>query len=256
MEESSRRMRTILALPILVLAASLTAGAVAADDHLVPEDNQFTRAALPNGQGSLAPYYGKVLELLGGAYAREVRARVIVMPSYGTEHAIGIAQNGDAYEMFHLSLAANIWRYEMLQQAKAVDVTRLPAGPAQDMQRIIAEMQRGIPDDYHDITVTDCRAPLPPALARQVIESWEKLLLRTRYTPARQVGRDGTDYHFSMPNETQQLAGKAWDPPPDSDIGRLVAITANMKAWCAARDETVLAQMQTQARNLVARLQN
>ena len=247
-------MRTIRALGFLLLTAGLC-GPAAADDHLVPEDNQFTRAALPNGQSSLAPYYGKVLELLGGAYGREVRARVVVMPSYGTEHAIGITQHGDAYEIFHLALSANVWRYEMVQQAKSVDLSGLPANGAAEMKKMITEMQQSIPDDYHDIKVAACRAPLPPALARQIIEAWEKLLLQTRYTPARTVGRDGTDYHFSMPNETQQISGKAWDPPPATDIGRLVAITTSMKTLCATRDDKVLAQLQTQARDLVARLQ-
>ena len=100
---------------LLLIALTLCAPPALAVEHLVPEANQFTRAALPNGEGSLAPYYDMVISLLGDAYTRDVRARVIAMPSYAPEYVVGLRERDGAFVIFHLSLETNVWRYDMLK---------------------------------------------------------------------------------------------------------------------------------------------
>src|SRR5688500_6685036 len=91
-------------LPLLFL---LYAPLALADEHLVAEENQFTRANLPNGQGSLAPYYDRVLTLLGAAFTPQVRARVIAMPSDAPEYAVGIREREGAFSIFHIGPKTN-----------------------------------------------------------------------------------------------------------------------------------------------------
>ena len=238
----------------LLIALLFCAPPALADEHLVPEDNQFTRAALPNGEGSLAPYYEMVLKVLKDAYTEDVRARVIVMPSYGPEYAIGISEKNGRYSVFQLALDAQVWRYEMLQGAKSVDTSQFDPSVVKEFQQAIAEMEKSLPKKFEDIGVKRCEAAVPAPLGKNIVGIWKAMLLQTRSTPERTVGRDGTDYHFSMPDETQQLSGKAWEPPTESIAGGLVRIVDTMKNFCATEDTRLVAQMQTQIDTLRARL--
>jgi hypothetical protein len=238
----------------VLCAALLCAAPALADDHLVPEDNQYTRAALPNGEGSLAPYYEMVLKVLHDAYIPEVRARVIVMPSYGPEYALGVTEKNGRFAVFQLALDAQVWRYEMVRGAKAVDTSVLDPSVVKEFQAVIAEMEKALPKKFEDIGVKRCEVALPAQLGRDIVGAWKAMLLRTRFTPERTVGRDGTDYHFSMPDETQQLSGKAWDPPIQSEAGRLVALVGTMKELCTTEDASLIAELQRDLTALKTRI--
>jgi hypothetical protein len=238
----------------LLLALLLCPPPVLADEHLVPEDNQFTRAALPNGESSLAPYYEMVLKVLHDAYTPEVQARVIVMPSYGPEYAVGITETNGRYAVFQLSGDAQVWRYEMLRGAKGVDTSGFDESVQKDFRAAVAELEKSLPKKFDDIMVKRCEFAVPAQLGKNIVGVWKAALLQTRVTPERTVGRDGTDYHFSMPDETQQLSGKAWEPPTESDAGRLVRIVDTMTNLCKTEDKNLMAQLQPQVDALQARL--
>jgi hypothetical protein len=238
----------------LLLAVLFCAPPALADEHLVPEDNQFTRAALPNGEGSLAPYYEMVLKVLHDAYTPDVQARVIVMPSYGPEYAVGISEKNGRYTVFQLGLDAQVWRYEMVRGAKNIDTSAFDPSVVKEFQAAIAELEKTLPSKFEDIKVKRCEIAVPAQLGKNLVGVWKAMLLQTRITPERTVGRDGTDYHFSMPDETQQLSGKAWEPPTESDAGRLVRIVDTMKNLCATEDAGLVAQLQPQVDALQARL--
>ena len=238
-------------LPLLLL---LHAPLALADEHLVPEENQFTRANLPNGQGSLAPYYDRVLTLLGEAFTPEVRARVIAMPSDAPEYAVGIREREGAFSIFHIGLKTNIWSYETLKDVQDLnlDDVRRTLGP--DIANAIAELKASVPADFRDVAKESCEFPIEAGLAERILGVWNKMLLATHFSPAREVGPAGSDYHFSMRGERQHLSGKAWEPPITSDAGMLVAIAQSMKNVCVAGDANRLTDLRRQVDALTVRL--
>ena len=239
---------------LLLIALTLSAPLALADEHLVPEANQFTRATLPNGEGSLAPYYDMVLSLLGDSYTRDVRARVIAMPSYAPEYAVGIRERDGAYAIFRLGLDTNVWRYKMLESLKKVNPSVFDESIVQGLDDTIAQLEELLPEDFQDVGVERCEIAIEPEFGKDILSVWHTMLLQTRYAPSRNVGQDGTDYHFSMPGSAQYLSGKAWEPPLDSDAGRLVSIAETMKNLCITGDANLLRQLRPQVDDMLARL--
>ena len=225
-----------------------------AAEHLVPEDNEFTRADLSEGAISLAPYYTMVVTALEGAFAPDVRARVIVMPSFTPEYAVGIKVNEDRYTIFHLGLDAQLWRYETLKSLEEVNPAFLGDSAAEDLNDTIAELRSALPEDFRDVGIEACEIEIAPALGSTIMRIWNTMLLQTRYAETGNFGRDGTDYHFSMVGGGQLLAGKVWEPPPDSKTGRLVSIAATMKNLCLTGDTNLIGQLQPQLDALLTQL--
>jgi hypothetical protein len=226
----------------LAILFALYAPLAFADEHLVPEDNQFTRAALPNGQGSLAPYYEMVLALMGQAYTPDVRVRVIAMPADSPEYAIGVREKDGAYSIFHLALKTNIWKYETLKDVKDLDLADVARSLGPDIANAIAEMKASVPADFRDVETVSCETPVDAALGARIVDLWHRMLLRTRFAPSRDLGPAGTDYHFSMRGTGQSLSGKAWEPPPESEAGRFVGITRTMRDVCVTGDARIVEQ--------------
>jgi hypothetical protein len=238
----------------LPLLLALYAPLALADEHLVPEDNQFTRAALPNGQGSLAPYYEMVLSLMGQAYTPDVRARVVVMPADIPEYAVGIRERDGAYSVFHVGLKAQMWKYETLKDVKDLDLDEVARAVGQEIADAIAEMKATLPADFRDVGTDSCEFPVDVTLGVRLVEAFQRTLLRTRYDPSRNLGPAGTDYHFSMRGTGQSLSGKAWDPPPESEAGRLVGIVKTMKDLCVTNDARLLDQLRPQVNDTLRAL--
>ena len=72
------------------LAALILISPSQANEHLEPEYSQFARAGLPPSATSLRPYHEIVISVLDGAFEPDVTARLIAMPSYTPEYALGI----------------------------------------------------------------------------------------------------------------------------------------------------------------------
>jgi len=242
-------LRTACKLVVLLAATPL-----AAQEHLVPEDSQFTRADLPPNATLLAPYHDMILTVLKDAFAEDVRARLIAMPSYSPEYALGLKERDGDWSIFHFQSEVQLWSYENLRMLRDIPADLMPsqAGAINDA---IAGYEAGLPADYHDVgTGAACETQIPAALGEDLLDLWTALLLGTRYGDIPNLGRDGTDYHFSMTAEHGLMAGKAWEPAPESATGAMVSITETMRNLCFTGDGNLQAQLQPQIESLLARL--
>jgi hypothetical protein len=235
-----------LILPLTLFAALILIAPSHANEHLEPEYSQFARAGLPPSATSLRPYHEVVITVLQGAFAPDVRARLVAMPSFTPEYALGIKENGGSYKIFHLASQSQLWSYENLKTLREIqDAGGLP-GQETNIADAIAEYESRLPDDYHDVETSYCEFDIPSELAEDLLAVWEKLLLETRYGDQAPVGPDGTDYHFSMAASGVVMAGKVWDPDPQSKTGAMVSITETMKNLCLTADQNLLAQLEPQ----------
>ncbi len=217
-----------------------------ANEHLEPEYSQFARAGLPPSATSLRPYHEIVIAVLDGAFEADVRARLIAMPSFTPEYALGIREADGQHKIFHLASQAQLWSYENLKTLREiVEAGGLPGQDA-NIAEAIAEYESRLPDDYRDVETSYCEFEIQSELADDLLAIWENILLETRYGDQAPVGRDGTDYHFSMRASGVVMAGKVWSPDPQSKTGALVSITETMKNLCLTADQNLLAQLQPQ----------
>jgi hypothetical protein len=245
-------MKSRQVLPFL-LALALVNGAQA-NEHLRPEDSQFTRASLPPGATLLAPYHAMIIDVLAGAFEQDVRARLIAMPSFTPEYALGIRETNGIFKIFHLSSKSQLWSYENLRLLRDLARDNLIPGEAGHIAEAIAQYEAELPDDYHDVETTYCEFEIPAALGRDILMVWERLLLETRYGDQAALGRDGIDYHFSMRADGMLMGGKVWEPDPESKTGTMVSMTETMKNICDTGDRNLLAQLEPQVADMLVRL--
>lgn len=228
------------------LAALILIAPSHANEHLEPEYSQFARAGLPPSATSLRPYHEIVITVLDGAFDADVRARLIAMPSFTPEYAMGIRETEGNYKIFHLVSESQLWSYENLKTLR--EIAEAGGFPGQDanLAEAIAEYETQLPDDYHDVETNYCEIEIPSRLAEDLLAIWEGILLETRYGDQEPVGPDGTDYHFSMLANGVVMAGKVWSPDPQSKTGAMVSITETMKNLCLTGDQNLLAQLEPQ----------
>lgn len=228
------------------LAALILFTPTHANEHLEPEYSQFARAGLPPSATSLRPYHEIVIAVLQGAFDADVRARLIAMPSFTPEYALGIRENQGGYKIFHLASQSQLWSYENLKTLREIQEAGGLPGQDANIAEAIAEYESRLPEDFHDVETSYCEFEIPPGLAEDLLSVWERLLLETRYGDQAPVGRDGTDYHFSMLANGVVMAGKVWSPDPQSKTGAMVSITETMKNLCLTADQNLLAQLEPQ----------
>ncbi|MEY4879712.1 MAG: hypothetical protein RJB62_1181 [Pseudomonadota bacterium] len=242
------------ALRLIVIVGTLAASPLSATEHFVPEDSQFTRADLPEHATSLAPYHEMVISVLRDAFTDDVRARLIGLPSFTPEYALGIRERNGVYSIFHLQSQAQLWSYENLRMLEELPADYAP-GHESEIADAIAEYHSELPGDYHDVqTGARCEVTITPALGARLVELWKKMLLETHYGDTIALGPDGTDYHFSMTADGQLMAGKVWNPPPESKTGAMISITETMRNLCFTGDGNLLAQLEPQIDALEAQL--
>jgi hypothetical protein len=217
-----------------------------ANEHLEPEYSQFARAGLPPNATSLRPYHEIVITVLEGAFDADVRARLIAMPSYTPEYAVGIRETNDRHKIFHLASQSQLWSYENLKTLRAIAEAGGLPGQDTNIAEAIAEYEARLPGDYHDVETNYCEIDIASELAEDLLVVWERILLETRYGDQEPVGPDGTDYHFSMSASGVIMAGKVWSPNPQSKTGAMVSITETMKNLCLTADQNLLAQLEPQ----------
>ena len=237
----------------LSLAAFLCAASSHANEYLWPEDSQFTRASLPPNATLLAPYHAMIIEVLAGAFEQDVRARLVAMPSFTPEYAVGLKEANGSYKVFHLASMSQLWSYENLRMLRELEASGALPQQQEPLAEAIAEYEALLPDDYHDVETSYCEIDIPAALGRDLMTVWEKLLLETRYGERPDLGRDGTDYHFSMRANGRNMAGKVWEPDPQSKTGAMVSITESMKTLCLTGDRNLLAQLEPQVSAMLSR---
>ncbi|TWB06236.1 hypothetical protein [Bradyrhizobium stylosanthis] len=238
-------------------------------DHLMPE------GSILSGGSSLfmRKYEELIVDVLVDGYARDVTLRAVVLPSFSTEHLVGLRSanvaEGASHRVFYLRPTIQLWNYELLNmmQTGAIGILK-GSNPKDDVSKLQAEeierLRSRLPANPKDVALTRCEKPLDAAVAQQVSAAWIGVLLETRYLPADHTdGRDGVTYHFSafqsevLTGQTVSpprfLAGEAWSPPDDSKPGRLAELAETLVRYCDGKAEAT--ELERQAEALAKRLE-
>ncbi|MGD0142089.1 MAG: hypothetical protein ABSC92_02920 [Rhizomicrobium sp.] len=226
---------------ILILCVAALFGfplAAQAETHLIPEDSIYSPMM------DYQPGYMRLeMQVFAPAFTDDVRARVIVEPSFSEEFAVGVREQDGTYKLFYYAAPQHLWDYSVLELMKRGEITSSKDGKSITADEI-AKLQSSLPVDPSSIKLTQCEIPVQPQLAQSLIGVWRTLLLQTHYDENAQLGVDGDTYHFSMRNGYQDLSGKVWSPPDATDIGMLIAIVYSVKKACGTTDSRLFNDLQ------------
>ena len=89
--------------------------------------------------------------MLDGAFDPDVSARLIAMPSYTPEYALGIRETEGSYKIFHLASQAQLWSYENLKTLREIAEAGGFPGQDENLADAIAEYESLLPEDHHDV---------------------------------------------------------------------------------------------------------
>jgi len=173
-----------------------------------------------------AGYYELVGTAMHEAFDDNVRVRVLSDSMFAPQAAFGVKEDHGKYKLFGL---------------------------------VARERMRDKP-----VPVKRCEAAIDAPLALRVVQVWKSSLLAARYRqPGEEtvVNSDGTEFHFSMRDGGQELAGQAWgldskasDVIPNTNTAALIGIVATMFNACLAYDATLKWLLDQQVSQLQARL--
>ena len=227
----------------LLLAVMLCAAPTGASDRLDPEDSDFAI------KSDWARHYDTiVLAVLKPILAPDVRIRMIAVPSFRAEYAVGLAGGNGNWRIVGVEPAIHLWMYEVM-----------------DKDTLAA---KGIPSDWHDVAVTQCDQAIAAPLAERLLNLWKTMLENSGYPKAPplhltpdgklpletvSIREDGDVFHFAMARYPDMTA-KAWSPAPDTAPGMLVAIADTMRDYCKRKDGRLLDRLESQIGNLEDRL--
>ncbi|MGA7711600.1 MAG: hypothetical protein WCA81_06845 [Rhizomicrobium sp.] len=212
-----------------VLVAAVCAGAAHAQsmsaDHLWPEQSYFEIA--PYAGTTKSPtqrHYDLLMAVLELAFREpNTRMRMIEMPLSGPDSATGIRTNADG------KLAIFSVKSEL------------------DLEKLVTSS--GPTPDPHDVKVDRCEIPIDPALAKKITNVWWAMLLRTRYyQPNEESIFEGEgEYHFyaeqAFGDFGRELEGWTWAVKPETKVGALIGIVADMRQYCIIKDSASLLKL-------------
>jgi hypothetical protein len=205
-----------------------------AEDHLEPEGTIL-------GGGFIDSKYDTALrEALGEMFESDIAARMIAMPAFFPEYAVGLRKAGFAketgYRVFALALTEKL---ESIEPVTIDNSGRLLA-PSFPWKRKLARCETSISDE----------------LGSRITEVWRKMLMRTRYSALYTAGTDGARYDFSMDvRGLGPISGKVWLPDRNSSTGALVALANEMYGICAKKKDASMEQLEKNTAELEHRLQ-
>ncbi|HWA03882.1 MAG TPA: hypothetical protein VG819_10170 [Rhizomicrobium sp.] len=236
-------------LPATIVAGMLFVASARAENHLVPEVSSYMPlATFQSGYMTLD------MKVFAEAFSDDVKARVVVEPSFSHEFAVGVREAAGKYYLIYFEAPEQIWKYVVLEEMKKGDVTVTQGGKSTTADEI-AKLEKSLPPDVATIKLDKHELEIGRDLAEALLEDWRELLLQTHYDRDVDFGLDGDFYHFSMTVDRQDLAGRVWSPPRDTDIGRLVEIVYAIRDICSGKKGTSLNDIRSQALDLNSRLQ-
>lgn len=219
---------------MLALAAMVQAIPALAADVLEP--------ASPRAVTHFAGYEEVVQYAFRDAYRQDVRIRMIEIPSFVPELAIGVKEDNGKYSIFGIRPEISLWH---VVDEKGSTVDKLPT--------TIREVQTAI--DRNDIKFKRCDAAIDSNLALRLIAVWREMLARARKPPRPELALDGTDFNFAMRSGDRDIAAKTWSPDPSTPPGMLVRIAETMTSLCKLKYENLSALLDHQVDALSQRLQ-
>lgn len=206
-------------------------------DHLEPP-RSYDDVAVIGG------YYGLLNDRFREMDAPDVRVRLLVVPSFSPEWAIGIRHADGAFRIVYLTPATQLWRFpatEMLERGTVEYIgnlgeEELPDGEARRERTddIVRDRRAALPATPQKVPLFRCEQPVGADLARRIEGLWRAMLRGVRPPENLLLGTDGVTYHFSMEADEGDLSGEIWSPPEGSTTGLLVAVAERMRAYCKA----------------------
>lgn len=229
-----------LLVALLIAPALARAQPAPREDHLEPE------TSVVGGTAFLSSYDALLSDLLHDAYNLDVEVRMLAIPSFSPEYAVGLRDGktvgkgdfkattrGAPYRIFVLSPSAKIWTYESIAALKRGQEKAFDWNGNSRQKEAIAREEAKVPADPHDLKIDRCDAAISDGLGDRIVRLWGKVALATHYSAQYSNGLDGISYHFSaVVSKAGLLAGQVWSPPRDSVTGTLVALADTMRAVC------------------------
>ncbi|OAI44331.1 hypothetical protein AYO42_00870 [Rhizomicrobium sp. SCGC AG-212-E05] len=243
-------MRSVFLIAVTsILILAVTAPAIAEpakpESYLEPERSQY------GGDLFMSGYDDLVLSVLKEAFAQDVAVRMVAVPSFVPEFAVGLKGTPGNYRVFSLRPKVQLWGYETLRMMKDGSL-RTVVG---DAQKQLSDLQSTLPADPRAVPVISCQTSINTQLGGRIATVWEKMLRKTRFPPpSAMMGVDGADYHFSMRSNLQYLAGRTWSPDQNSATGLLVGIGMAMNDYCAKKGGGSSMHLEQQLAQLEKRL--
>jgi hypothetical protein len=253
---------------LLILVAALLASPAVAQQRWQPEDHLEPEHSVLGGAGFLSGYDALVRDLLHQAYDPSVQVRMVAMPSFVPEYAVGLrggkklgkgaftaTTRGAPYRIFVLSPEVQIWTYESIASLHRGQQHALGKEGAALQKQAIARLQSRVPADPHNVKITRCEVGISDGLGDRIVKAWEMVLLSTRYSAQYPGGADGVSYHFSgFVPKAGMLDGQVWTPPRDTATGTLVTLADTMRAICEKKNGATEAQLEKVTAELEQRL--
>lgn len=227
----------------LVLALGLLAGPALAADHLYPEPSFFA------GDLFMPEYPQEVARTLQGVMDRDVVLRMIELPSFVPEHAVGVRKVIGHYEIFSVAAAEQVWNYEG-RHSDAGKIIVKPDGNL-DYSQVNMNVQPGKWE--FKIPLNRCSVAISDATADLLSKLWERALLQTRFDESQDFGADGTVFHFAMRKGYSFMAGQAWTPRGPLVSG-LAKVGYAMQEYCDSKSPAKLQALTAQASDLLKKM--
>jgi hypothetical protein len=248
------RPAAILLATLLLIRPTMAQSPPRAEDHLEPE------ASILGGDAFMSGYESLVQRTLKDAYGSDVVVRMVALPSFAPEYAVGLASKAQAgkaapYRIIAANPAVSMWTYVSIAMLKNGGVKILGDQNQKAQREEIARLEASVPRDPDDMKVNHCQADIADALAGRIVDVWRKMLLHTRYSVHNGNGLDGTTYHFGIAAPgTGQLAGKVWSPERETATGAFVQLADTMRAICQKENGASEAQLEKLVAELEQRL--
>jgi hypothetical protein len=215
----------ILRILIAVLFAASGVSSVAAQDRLRP---------VTHGDEISDRYQADIRSAFREAFAGDVRARVVFLPSFALEEAIGLRERNGTYELFALAATQQIWGYSTARMLRSgeeglTDDDGKNLGPAE-----AARIDANLPPKPEDLPLQRCAVALDAAPAEAILGAWRVMLDQVQPTDGPELGLDGNTYIFAMPAPGGERSGEAWSPRKGSHVYRLTELATAMRSYCRA----------------------
>lgn len=216
----------ILRILLAVALVAGSAGSAAAQDRLRPEASDLPEVSIQ--------YRANIRSAFHEAFAEDVQARMLLLPSFAVEEAIGLRKRNGTYELFGLTATQQIWGYSTLAMLRSGEEGMMSDDGKDLGAEEAVRIEKSLPAKPEDLPLQRCAVPLDPAPAEAILRAWRTMLDEVRPTDGPELGLDGESYTFSMPGPGGERSGEAWSPRKGSRVYRLTELAAAMRSYCRA----------------------
>ncbi len=228
---------------IALIFSAILSGPTMAADHLYPEPSIY------GGNLFFPDYDQDVVGVFPDALNDDVVLRMIFVPSFIPESAVGIRKRSGRLEIFSIHPSEPVYNY---RQRHAGKVKIRPNGKIDGSE--ILGISR---DDPKQMPIKTCSIEIPQSAEELLATVWERALRDVHYDGAEVFGADGAVFHFAMRKEPadkrsmpQFLAGQIWDTTGPR-MRALTDIAMTMDRYCEVRDPGTRDVLTAKARDFI-----